>query len=635
MFEFVYKHKKVIQLIFLVLIVPPFALFGIDVYFREGGGGQSVARVGDYNISTEEFSQALRERQNVLHRAMPGRIDPEMLDNPQLRQSILESLINRRLLLLRAQAVGVTVTDAQLKAAINGQDVFKDGSGQFSYERYVEFLKGEGMTPTTFEGRMRQDLIIRQMGDGLAETGFLPRAELELLQRIATQQREISYATISPESYLGRVKIEPEAVRKHYDANPSEFRIPEQVRAEFVTLSIDALGQGLQVSPDEVSKYYEANRRQFGVEESRRAAHILIAPEAGGGADAKQKAKARAEEIHRELQKNPKGFAPAAKKHSQDPGSAAKGGDLGGRISRGSMKDTPALERVIFELKPGEVSAPVETQHGFHIVQVMDVEPATVKPFEQVRGQIEQELKKQLAARRFAELAERFNNTVYEQSESLKPAAELVQSEPKRSGWISRESAEPPFNHPRLIAALFSDEALRERRNTEAIEIAPGTLVSARVAEHKPASVQPFEEARGALEKRLALREAARLASEEARGMLAALKEGKPAKVDWSEPQLVSREDTKSIPEPVLRQAFRMDSSKLPAYATVDSPRGAMILLRLSRVQTPDKVPPERAQQVTEQMQQVLAQEVFSAYVASLRQKIGVKVFKEQLEKKQ
>lgn len=633
MFEFVYKHKKVIQIIFLVLIVPPFALFGIDVYFRDGGSGQAVARVGDYNISTEEFSQALRERQNVLHRTMPGRINPEMLDNPQLRQAILDSLINRRLLLLRARDMGITVTDAQLKAAIHGQEVFKEGNGEFSYERYVEFLRGEGMTPVTFEGRMRQDLIIRQLGDGLAETGILPRAELDLLQRIASQQREISYATISPEAYLGKVKIEPEAVRKYYDANPGEFRIPEQVRAEFVTLSIEALAQRIEVNPEEVRKYYESNRRQFGVEESRRAAHILITPEAGGGADAKQKARARAEEIHRELVKNPKGFAAAAKKHSQDPGSAAKGGDLG-RISRGSMKDTPALERAIFELKPGEISAPVETQHGFHVVQVTDVEPATVKPFEQVRGQIEQELRKQQAARRFAELAEKFSNTVYEQSESLKAAAELVQSDLKQSGWISRENAEPPFNNPRLLAAIFSDETLKDRRNTEAIEVAPGTLVAARVAEHKPAAVQPFEEARAALEKQLALREAARLAAADARGMLEALKQGKSVKADWSEPQLVSRDDSKSLPEAVLRQAFRMDASKVPAYGSVDSPRGATVLLRVSRVQTPEKVPPEKAQQITEQMQQILAAEVFSAYLASLRQTIGVKVFKEQLEKK-
>jgi peptidyl-prolyl cis-trans isomerase D len=634
MFEFVYKHKKAIQIIFMVLIVPPFALFGIDVYFREAGGGQAVARVGDYNISTEEFSQALRERQNVLHRTMPGRIDPEMLDNPPLRQAILDSLINRRLLLLRAQSAGVTVTDAQLKAAINGQEVFKDGNGQFSYERYVEFLRGEGMTPAVFEARMRQDIIIRQIGDGLAETGFLPRAESELLQRIVNQQREISYATLSPEAYLAKVKIEPEAVKKYYDANPAEFRIPEQVRAEYLVLSMETLAKGIEVNPEEVKKYYEANRRQFGVEESRRAAHILIAPEAGGGPEAKQKAKARAEELHRELLKNPKSFAAVAKRHSQDPGSAAKGGDLG-RVSPGSMKDTPALERAIFQLKSGEISAPVETQHGYHIVQVTDVEPATVKSFDQVRAQIEQELRKQQAARRFAELAEKFNNTVYEQSESLKPAAELAQSQTRVSGWVTRESAEPPLNHPRLLAALFSDEALRERRNTEAIEVAPGTLVAARVAEHKPAAVQPFEEARAALEKRLALREAARLAAEEARGLLEALKQGKPAKVEWGDPQLVSRDDTKNIPEPVLRQAFRMDASKLPAYGSVDSPRGATILLRLDGVRTPDKIPPEKAQQVTEQMQQILAQEVFSAYLASLRQKIGVKVFKEQLEKKQ
>ncbi len=299
------------------------------------------------------------------------------------------------------------------------------------------------------------------------------------------------------------------------------------------------------------------------------------------------------------------------------------------------MKDTPEFENALFQLKPGEISPPVETRHGFHIIRAVSVQPAQVKPFEEVRGQIEKELRKQLAARRFAELAEGFTNTAYEQSDSLKPVAELVKAQPRSSGWITRSSAEAPLNTPRLLNAIFSDEVLKDRRNTEAVEAGPGLLIAARVIEHKPSSIQPFEEVRAGLEKKLALREATRLAVEEGRRQHEALRQGKPATVAWSDPLLVSREGAKDLPEPVLRQAFRMDVSKLPAYAGVDGPRAAYVLLRVTRVQEAGDIPPEKLKTVSDQLRQVLGEEALSAHLAGLKQKAGVKINREQLDKKQ
>jgi peptidyl-prolyl cis-trans isomerase D len=382
----------------------------------------------------------------------------------------------------------------------------------------------------------------------------------------------------------------------------------------------------------EVKKYYEANRSQFGAQETRQVSHILVAAESG--AEAKQKARAKAEEIYKQLQKNPEGFAEAARKQSQDTGSAARGGDLG-RISRGTMKDTPEFEEAAFKLKPGEISPPVETRHGYHIIQLTALQPAQTKPFEEVRAQIEGELRKQLAARRFAELADQFKNVVYEQSDSLKPAADLVKTAPKTSGWISRNQADDPLlNNPKLLAGIFSEEALKSRRNTEEVEVAPGVLVAARVVEHKPAAVQPFEEVRGAIEKRLALVEAGKLAAAEGRRLLGELKQGKGVQVAWSAPQLVARADRKALPDPVMRQAFRMDLSALPAYAGVETLPGTYFLVRVTRVQEAEKIPPEKIQAIAEELRQLQAQETLGAYVASLRQKAGVKINKEYLEKR-
>jgi peptidyl-prolyl cis-trans isomerase D len=503
MFDFVYKHRKKIQIIILALIVPPFALFGVDVYFRGGESARAVATVGDYAITQDEFSRALRERQASLQRAIQGRVDPSMLDNPEVRRATLETLIQRRLLVQHAQTAGLMVTNEHLRGAINEVAVFRDESGKFSYPRYEQFLKSEGMTPAMFEARLRQDILLRQVADGYADSSFVPRTVSGLIETLAGQQREVSHAAFQPDAYLSQVKLAPEAAKQYYDANTAEFRVPEQARVEYVVLSIDALMQAAAVSPEDVKKFYESNRAQFGVEESREAAHILVGVDSAAGASGKEKAKAQADSIYRELQKNPAGFADAAKKHSADPGSASQGGSLG-RITRGSMKDVPEFEQALYALKPGEISQPVETKLGFHIIRLTVVHPSQVKPFEEVREGIEKELKKQQAARRFAELADGFNNVVYEQSDTLKPAAELAKVPLRQSGWITRERADPPLNHPKLAAAIFSDEAFKDRRNTEAVETAPGMLAAARVIEARPASIQPFEEVRAALEKRLA-----------------------------------------------------------------------------------------------------------------------------------
>lgn len=634
MFDFVTQHKKLIQVVLFVIFLP-FAFFGIDTYFRGGGVGQAVAQVGDYSISQEEFSRALRERQEALQRMTQGRVDPALLDNPELRYATLDSLIQRRLLLDSALRAGITVSEERLKDILGRQQLFQDETGKFSLARYEQYVKSEGMTPAMFEARLRQDIILQQFTDGYADTTIVPRAVVERLARLSGQQRELSQYVLAPEKFMKQVKLDAGAAKQYYDANPAEFRIPEQVRVEYLTLSAELLQQQAQPDPAEARKYYEANRSQFEVKESRQAAHIFVSADAGAGAEARQKARARAEEIYQQLQKAPAGFAEMAKKRSEDPGSAANGGDLG-YIGRGSMKDVPEFEAALYQLKPGEISAPVETRLGYHIIRLTAVLPAQSQGLDEVRGQIEQELRKQLAGRRFAELADGFNNVVYEQSESLKPAADLIRTAPQVSGWITRlRAAEPLLNNPRLLAQVFSDEVLRNKRNTEAIEVAPGTLVAARVVEHKPESVQPFEEVRSVLEKRIALRAAGRLAVEEGRRLLGELTQGKSVQIAWSAPQIASRAEFRNIPEPVVRQAFRLDTSKLPAFAGVENPQVEYTLVRVSRVQEAGDLPPEKAGELAGALRRVLAQEFMAAYVAALKQKSGVTINKEFLEKKE
>lgn len=634
MFDFVTKNKRLIQII-LAIIFLPFAFFGMDSYFRFTDAGVVVARVGDYGVSQQEFGQALRERQDALRRVTGGQIDSAVMDSPELRYATLEGLIQRRLLLERALRSGMTVSDAQLHSAIGEEPLFRDESNQFSFTRYEQFLRAQSMSPAVFEARLRQDLILRHLGEGYAGSVFVPKSVTERLAKLSEQQREVSHYTITPEKFQGQVALEAEAAKKYYDANQGEFRIPDQVRAEYVTLSLETLLGQMQLDPAEVRRFYESQRGQFEVKEARQASHILIGVEPAAGAEAKQRARARAEEIHKQLVQKPASFAELARQHSQDPGSAAKGGDLG-FISRGAMKDVPEFEEALFKLKPGEVSPPVESRHGFHIIRLTALQPAQVKGLEEVRGPIEKELRKRLASTRFAELADQFNNVVYEQSESLKPAAELVKMAPQQSGWITPGRADNALlGNPKLLAAIFSDEVLKNRRNTEAIEVAPGTLVAARVIEHRPASTQPFAEMRAQIEKKLALREAGRLTVQEGRNQLEQLRQGKSVPAAWSAPQVVSRAEHKGVAEPIVRQAFRTDVAKLPAYAGVENPQGGYTVLRITRVQEADEVPAEKRQAFAEALRQVLGQEELTAYVASLKQKADVRISKEQLDKKE
>ena len=631
MFDLVSKYKKWIMYGLLVLIVPPFALFGIDTYFRDGVSAQVVATVEGYDISEQEFSQALRERQEALRNMSGGRIDQALLESPEQRAAVLENLVRQRVLVTQALRLGMTVTPEQLRAYISQAPVFEE-NGQFSRERYQQFLKDRNWTATTFENQLRRDLMLTQLNEAYAATSFVPRSVAERLLRITEQQREVSRAVIAPDKFLSSVKLEEGAAKKYYDEQQSEFRVPEQVRVEYVTLSADTLPPA-QVDAAAARKVYESNQRQFGVPEMREASHILIAADKAAGEGAKEKARALAQQIAGELKKDPSRFAELAKKHSQDPGSAAKGGDLGS-FSRGSM--VKAFDDAVFGMKPGEFSAPVESEYGYHIIRVTAVTPAQMRSFEQARPEIEKELAKQVAARSYAELAEKLNNVAFEQSESLKPAAELLRQAPRSSGWITRQRAEDAaLNHPKLLQAIFSEDVLTNKRNTEAVEVTPGTIVVARIAEHKPSAMQPFEAVKGAIEQKLTQTRASQLAAQEGRRQLDELKQGKDVTVQWSAPQLVSRTDPKGMTEPQLRQVFKADVARLPAYTGVEAPGGGYMVLRITKVAEPPSA--DRAQQKTlgEGLAQMIGEEHFAAYLASLKQKTKVRINKDAIERKQ
>jgi len=395
-------------------------------------------------------------------------------------------------------------------------------------------------------------------------------------------------------------------------------------------LSTDALLASVHVGADEIKAYYDSNISKYGEPEQRRASHILIAFKGGAGDAEKTKARERAAQILAQVRKSPGSFAELAKKNSEDPGSASKGGDLE-FFSRGML--TRPFEDAAFRLKPNQISDLVESDYGFHIIKITGIKPGKVKSLELARPEIERELKKQRAGRRFAEAAEAFSNLVYEQSESLEPAAERFKLAVQRAQGVTRQSAAvPALNNPRLLAALFADESIKNKRNTEAVETSPGVLVSARVINHKPASQRSFDEVKGELAGQLARQEALVLARRQGEELLAELKKGNAPAVRFGATRLVSRDEPQDLGPEALSKIFGADASKLPAYAGVESNNG-YVIYRVTRVV--DVQPDEtRARSVQSELGRASGTQEFKSFLDGLRADAKVEINKAALEKK-
>ena len=629
MYDFVYKNKRLMQFI-LALITLPFAFFGIDSYFRASNSADVVATVDGYKITQNEFAQALRERQDSLQRMSGNRLDPAMLDNSEARFAVVEGLIQQQLLVQRAQQLGFAVTDRQVQEIVNNIDAFKE-DGKFSYSRYEGLLKSQGMSPLSFEQSMRKNIILDQVAQPFGAASFVSRAEAALLLRITEQQREISYFTVANTSFLPQIKLADDAVQKYYDSHQDELKTAEQVQLEFVVLSAEGIAARSAPSTAEVRKAYDENIKRYEAKESREASHILIAVDASGGADAKVKAKIKADQLYTQLKAKPQKFAALAKEHSQDPGSATKGGDLG-YFERGSM--VKAFDDAVFGMKAGEISAPVESEFGYHIIRLANVRGGKVKTFDQARPEIEAELKKQNAARKFAELAESFSNALFEHPDSLKAAAEIAMIEPQKSAWISRSGGNNPLlSNPKFIGSVFSEEVLRNKKNSDAVEVAPGILIAARVIDYKPSTIKPIDDVKDELIKKLTNQQAAQLAAQDGRAQIDAMREGKGREVRWSSALMVGRGDPKGVPVEVLRQAFKVDATKTPAYTGVELPNG-YALVKVTQVKEGVDTAKDKQNAISRTMSQVVGQAELAAYIASLRTKADVKIKQEAIEKK-
>jgi peptidyl-prolyl cis-trans isomerase D len=633
MFDLVHKHKHIAQGI-LALIALPFAFFGVDYYFRRGDSEQSVATVAGDKIPQAEFDNLMRDQQQRMRQALGGSYDPAMLETPEMRYAVLDQLVNQRLLENRARADRFRVNDSQLQQFIASLPPFQE-DGKFSAEKYRQVLAAQGMSPLMFEQRVRGELVLSPLQDPILNGSIAAQSSVQRYLVLLDQKRDVAVAQVAAEPFEKSVKVADADVKAFYEKNPAAFQTPEVAKIDYLQLNQDALAAQAVVEPKDVKAAYDANAKQYTTAEERQASHILIAvkPDASDAdkAAAKQKASALAEKARAK----PDSFAELAKANSQDTGSAAQGGDLGS-FARGAM--VKPFEDAVFAAKSGDIVGPVQTDFGYHVIKVTGITPSHVQPFDEVKGRIEADLKRQKAAQKFASAADQLQNLVYEQADSLAGAAKALDLKVETTQFVTRSQVQAlAMGNARFVDALFSPESVQSKRNTEAIEVGPNALMAGRIVEYRPAAPRPLAEVQEEIRQQLTKRAASELAQKAGLEKLALLEQGKDreAALTFAKPVTLSRNQPQpGVTPEALKKIFELPSGKVPAYAGAPNERGGYSIYRTEKVIDPPQADPAKLQAASSRVSEQVGRELMNAYLSSLKAGSEVTINQAALEKK-
>jgi peptidyl-prolyl cis-trans isomerase D len=637
MYDFVYRKKRLVQFI-LALITLPFAFFGVDYYFRSGNSLSEVARVAGDQISQAEFNDALREQQERMRQQLGKNYDPVVFENPEVRMSLLDQLVGQRLLDQQARKNRFRVSDDQVRQYISEIPAFQV-DGKFSQQRYEQLLAAQSPAKTSaaFVNDVRQALTLAPLQEPISAGNIVAKSNVLRYLSLLDQQREVSFATIAPDAFMKSVKVDDAAVAAYYDANIAAFQVPAQAQIEYVVLTPDALASQVSVDAAEVRKQYDDNVKQYAKAEERQASHILIAVKPDASDADKAAAKARAEALAAQARKAPAQFGELAVKNSQDPGSAAQGGDLGSFARDGSM--VKPFEDAVFSAKQGDIVGPVQTDFGWHVIKVTGVKTAKSQPFDEVKLAIEKDLQQQKAVRKFAEAADQFQNLVYEQADSLAPVAKALGLPVQTTPFVTRAQAQQiASGNAKLVQALFSPESIAGKRNTDAIEVGPNALMAARIVEYRPAAARPFDAVQDEIRRQLARQAAIDLAQKAGREKLALLEQGRSdhdVGVVFAQPVALVRNRLQPgfTPEATTR-IFQLDPAALPRYVGGPSERGGFAIYRLVKVVMPPSAEPAKLATAKARIAEMQNLEIFDAYVNVLKTKAKVEINQANLDKK-
>jgi peptidyl-prolyl cis-trans isomerase D len=619
MFEFVRRHNKIMQIVLFLLIFPSFVLFGIDGYNRFRDKGNQVAEVDGVGITQQEWDFSHRQQIERMRAQMPN-VDVKLFDTPYAKFASLEGMVQERTVQAAGKRQLLDVSDQRLAQALQQDPTIaslRKPDGSLDLERYRQLAAAQGLTPEGFESRMRQGLIQRQVIEGVADSAFMPDALARLSLASFLEKREIQVASFEP--LPAGLKPTDDDLKAYLQSHQIRYQRPQTADIEYVVLDLAQVEKDVVLPEADVRTYYEQNAQALQAKEERRSSHILINAPKGMAAAERAKAKEKAQHILDQVKKQPKDFAKLAAQFSQDPGSAAKGGDLD-YAGRGVM--VKPFEDALFALKPGAVSDLVESEFGYHIIMLKDIRKPAQKTFEQVRPELEKELRRQQAQRKFAEVAEQFSNLVYEQADSLKPVAERLKLTVQHASGVTPQTRSTEvWAQARVLSSLFSADSVERKHNTEAIETGPSQLVSARLVNHNPARSLTLEEARAQVTRDWAQERAAERARAEGAAALKAWKD-QPRSAKLPAPVMVTRAQATGLPPEVIKAAMEAPANALPQWLGVDLGAKGYAVVKVNQVAKADITEASNAER--DRIVQTETRAEIQAYLSHLKAKLGV-----------
>lgn len=612
------NHKRWMMAVIIGPISIAFVATGVYSYSRSNAEDNLLAVVGGSKILPEQFDQVKREQLDRLRQQMGDSFKSDILDNQEARAALLGRMISDRALAVEVAKEGIVVSKEQAIAVIKSAGSFQI-NGKFDPELYKRFLSSQGKTDEGFVAELQRSLANQVMVDNVQATSPVAKVTAEQLNKLLRERREVKVLVFPAQQYLGQVSVTEEQAKAYYDGHKDEFVKPESEKVQYVVLTPDQF-KSVKPTEEEVKTFYEQNAKRFAAPEQRRARHILI----GFGNDEKA-AQKTAEELAAALRANPDSFAAEAKAKSIDKGSAVEGGDLGW-FGKGAM--VPAFEQAVFGAKKGDIVGPVRTEYGFHVIQVTDTKGGQVPPLAQVRAQIEAEYGQQMAQKKYAESADGFSNMVYEQSDSLQPVIDRygltpVTVENVTKNGLNPQTADGKMLNAHMIDLLFSSEAINEKRNTQAIEVAPNVLVAARVLEHSPAADLPFDEVKAAITQKLRAEAAIAAAREAGEKKLAELKQN-PSDAGFTPAVWVSRQEPMGQPAGLVTAELRVPAEKLPAY--VGTTVGPLYVISHVTAAKVPEITDDELKAASRELGRLHGAAENQSYLTALQEKLGTEI---------
>lgn len=610
------------------LIVIPFAFWGIES-FRTGGGDPVVAKVGDQEITQSQFQAAYEQRYQQFQAMMGERFRADQFDQNRFRQAVLNDMTQESLLRQYVRHAGYRASDASLIKYLNSIPAFQQ-DGQFSKDAYLAALSRQGMKPERFESQLRDALETEQMREAVVQTAFVTDAVAALDYRLAHQERELSYAVFDPNRYLDQIVPNEQQIKSRYEADKSKYMAPERIKLAYVELDIDSLQKTAAPAADVLKVIYNAEKEgRFTTAEERKTRHILL----NFGAD-KAVSRAKIEKLAEQL-KNGASFAALAKANSDDTGSKAEGGALGW-IKRGQMAEK--FEQALFDLDKGEVSKPVETEFGWHLIQLEDIKPAVSRAFED--ASVQKELMdiylNREREKRFQEQTEKLEQLAFENPASLDAIVKSLGLTVQTTDWMTRAGGVSGMTaNDAIKQAAFSKEVVTDGDNSKPILVAPGKVVVIRKAEYEAPRQKPLEEVLETVRADLKADEARAKAQLEAQQMAAAIRAGRSVSqlaaergVNLKNAGYVKRDNT-TEDRAVLESLFRLPHPKPgePSVQSIRTQNGHAVVVILSGVK--DAAWTAQSEGVAQQrglQRDAAAGAEFMAYRKAIEKNIKVKI---------